>query len=214
MVLCSGKVYYELHEQREKLGLQDKVALVRVEQVRARRLMWRAGGCWRCAACAACTIPRLARWPRLGSRLLCSALHRLCPLRAACQCLRQVLHTNHMLHTASPTLRTPSTRLTLLHPHLPTPQLAPFPFDLLCREVRRYPNAEFLWCQEEPMNMGAFMHVQPRIDSCLRAEGRSSTGRIPYAGRPPSASTATGFGSVHAQVGDGAAVAAALWRGW
>lgn len=33
MVLCSGKVYYELHEQREKLGLQDKVALVRVEQV-------------------------------------------------------------------------------------------------------------------------------------------------------------------------------------
>ncbi len=50
------------------------------------------------------------------------------------------------------------------------------------------------------MNMGAFMHVQPRIDSCLRAEGRTSNGRVPYAGRPPSASTATGFGSVHAQV--------------
>jgi 2-oxoglutarate dehydrogenase E1 component len=25
---------------------------------------------------------------------------------------------------------------------------------------RRYPNAELLWCQEEPMNMGAYYHVQ------------------------------------------------------
>ncbi len=43
-------------------------------------------------------------------------------------------------------------------------------------------------------------HVQPRIETCLRAEGKpTGSGRIPYAGRPPSASTATGFGSVHAQ---------------
>ncbi len=69
----------------------------------------------------------------------------------------------------------------------------------MCREVYRYPNAEIVWCQEEPMNMGAYMHVQPRIDTCLRNEGRPSDGRIKYAGRPPSASTATGFGEVHAQ---------------
>ncbi len=25
-------------------------------------------------------------------------------------------------------------------------QLAPFPFDLVCRELRRYPNAEIMWC--------------------------------------------------------------------
>lgn len=49
------------------------------------------------------------------------------------------------------------------------------------------------------MNMGAYFHVQPRMDTCLRAEGRPSDGRINYAGRPPSASTATGFGEVHAQ---------------
>jgi hypothetical protein len=42
---------------------------------------------------------------------------------------------------------------------------------------------------------------QPRLESCLRAEGRPTTGRITFAGRPPSASTATGFGQVHAQVG-------------
>lgn len=32
-------------------------------------------------------------------------------------------------------------------------QLAPFPFDLVGREIRRYPNAEIVWCQEEPLNM-------------------------------------------------------------
>ena len=49
------------------------------------------------------------------------------------------------------------------------------------------------------MNMGAYYHIQPRVESCLRAEGHPTTGRISYAGRPPSASTATGFGEVHAQ---------------
>lgn len=39
-------------------------------------------------------------------------------------------------------------------------QLAPFPFDLVSREIYRYPNAELVWCQEEPMNMGAYFHVQ------------------------------------------------------
>lgn len=85
-------------------------------------------------------------------------------------------------------------------------QLAPFPFDLVRRELRRYPNAEVLWSQEEPMNMGAYFHVQPRLVGCMRAEGRgegrlgaAGGGRVRYAGRPPSASTATGFGEVHAQ---------------
>ena len=49
------------------------------------------------------------------------------------------------------------------------------------------------------MNMGAYFHVQPRIESCLKAEGRPTSGRVAYAGRAPSASTATGFGEVHAQ---------------
>jgi hypothetical protein len=40
---------------------------------------------------------------------------------------------------------------------------------------------------------------QPRLESCMRAEGRTTTGRVTYAGRDPSASTATGYGEVHAQ---------------
>lgn len=55
------------------------------------------------------------------------------------------------------------------------------------------------------MNMGAYWHVEPRIKTCLAAEGRpvqadnGAGGYIKYAGRPPSAATATGFGEVHAQ---------------
>jgi 2-oxoglutarate dehydrogenase E1 component len=77
-------------------------------------------------------------------------------------------------------------------------QLAPFPHDLVCRELRRYPGADVVWCQEEPMNMGAYHHVQPRLVTCLEHEGRSTPGgHIPYAGREPSAASATGFAEVY-----------------
>ena len=77
-------------------------------------------------------------------------------------------------------------------------QLAPFPYDLVMRELRRYPNADIVWAQEEPMNMGAYLHVQPRIQKCMEAEGKEVPLRIKYSGRPTMASTATGYGEVHA----------------
>ncbi len=49
------------------------------------------------------------------------------------------------------------------------------------------------------MNMGAYAHVSPRLQTSMLSEGRHLHDHIPYAGRGPSASTATGFGSVHAQ---------------
>ena len=75
-------------------------------------------------------------------------------------------------------------------------QLAPFPWDLVAREVRRYSGAELVWAQEEPKNMGAFTHVMPRLQTVLTAEGLPPVVR--YAGRAPSAATATGFGAYHA----------------
>jgi 2-oxoglutarate dehydrogenase E1 component len=77
-------------------------------------------------------------------------------------------------------------------------QLAPFPFDLVMREIRRYPNAEVMWTQEEPKNMGAYLHVQPRLKRCLEVERGDVPSRIAYAGRKVSAATSTGFASVHA----------------
>lgn len=54
-------------------------------------------------------------------------------------------------------------------------QLVPFPFDLVQRELRRYPNAEFMWAQEEPMNMGGYAHICPRLETCMRNEDREVT---------------------------------------
>ena len=109
MVMVSGKVYYDLLEERKKRGLEDQVALVRIEQ------------------------------------------------------------------------------------------LNPFPFDLVMREIRRFPNAELMWCQEEPLNMGPYAFVEPRLGTCLRAEGKDTPTPVKYAGRAPSAATATGFGVQHSK---------------
>ncbi|CAL9111680.1 unnamed protein product [Musa acuminata var. zebrina] len=108
LILCSGKVYYELHEERKKLDRKD-VAICRVEQ------------------------------------------------------------------------------------------LCPFPYDLIRRELKRYPNAEIVWCQEEPMNMGAYGYITPRLYTTMRMLGRGTFEDIKYVGRAPSAATATGFYSVHVQ---------------
>ncbi|KAL0693404.1 hypothetical protein Bca4012_060584 [Brassica carinata] len=106
LVLCSGKVYYELDDERKKVGASD-VAICRVEQ------------------------------------------------------------------------------------------LCPFPYDLIQRELKRYPNAEIVWCQEEAMNMGAFSYITPRLWTAMRSLGRGDMEDIKYVGRGPSAATATGFYTFH-----------------
>lgn len=76
-------------------------------------------------------------------------------------------------------------------------QLCPFPYDLVQRELKRYPNAEIVWCQEEPMNMGAYSYITPRLTTAMTALGRGKYEDIKYVGRAPSAATATGFSQLH-----------------
>jgi 2-oxoglutarate dehydrogenase E1 component len=109
VILCTGKVYYDLQQAREERGLDGKVALVRLEE------------------------------------------------------------------------------------------LAPFPESVLEAELRRYaPGARYVWCQEEPRNMGAWFFVAPRIENLMEAVGIEQR-RLAYAGRRPSASPATGFHAQHEQ---------------
>ena len=42
-------------------------------------------------------------------------------------------------------------------------QISPFPFDLIKAENQKYDNAEIVWAQEEPMNMGYWTYVHPRL---------------------------------------------------
>jgi 2-oxoglutarate dehydrogenase E1 component len=105
IVLCSGKVYYDLYEEREKRGIDD-VYLMRVEQ------------------------------------------------------------------------------------------LYPVPLKALVHEIGRFKNAELVWCQEEPRNMGAWHFMEPCLRWVLDQLDRSNK-RPRYAGRPPAAATAVGVMSKH-----------------
>jgi len=73
-------------------------------------------------------------------------------------------------------------------------QISPFPFDMVQEEVKKYPGAEVVWCQEEPKNAGAWQYTRPRIVTSARDVRPIAP---IYAGRPPAASTATGYGAWH-----------------
>jgi 2-oxoglutarate dehydrogenase E1 component len=105
VVLCSGKVYYDLYDEREKRGVND-VYLLRVEQ------------------------------------------------------------------------------------------LYPFSARALIHELSRFRDAEMVWCQEEPKNMGAWSFIEPNLAWVLdHIEAKHR--RPACASRPSSAATATGLASKH-----------------
>ena len=105
VVLCTGKVYYDLYEEREKRGIDD-VFLLRIEQ------------------------------------------------------------------------------------------LYPFPAKTLANILSRFRNADVVWCQEEPKNMGAWNFVEPYLEWVLDHSG-AKVKRPRYVGRAASASTAVGQMSKH-----------------
>ncbi|MAZ44931.1 MAG: 2-oxoglutarate dehydrogenase E1 component [Legionellales bacterium] len=74
-------------------------------------------------------------------------------------------------------------------------QLYPFPKPELKDILASYPKAkEVVWCQEEPMNQGAWYSSQHHMRACLAA-GQE----LRYAGRLASASPAAGYASLHQQ---------------
>jgi 2-oxoglutarate dehydrogenase E1 component len=75
-------------------------------------------------------------------------------------------------------------------------QLFPFPLKAMVLELIRFPQAEVIWCQEEPRNMGAWAFVQPYLEWVLE-QTRAKSKRPRYVGRAASASTATGIMSSH-----------------
>jgi 2-oxoglutarate dehydrogenase E1 component len=77
-------------------------------------------------------------------------------------------------------------------------QLYPFPFTSLAKVLQRYRNAEVVWCQEEPQNMGAWNFVDRRIERVLA--GLDVAAKRPrFVGRAEAASPATGLFKRHTQ---------------
>jgi 2-oxoglutarate dehydrogenase E1 component len=75
-------------------------------------------------------------------------------------------------------------------------QLFPFPSKALVAELSRFKQAEMVWCQEEPRNMGAWFFVDVFLNWVLNQIGAKHR-NCRYAGRPASASTAVGQMSKH-----------------
>jgi 2-oxoglutarate dehydrogenase E1 component len=72
-------------------------------------------------------------------------------------------------------------------------QYYPFPAKYLEEILQQYNNAEFIWCQEEPKNMGAWNFICHYYEESLKNLGFKNN-RPKYIGRKENASPATGFG--------------------
>ncbi|KAI8381128.1 uncharacterized protein BYT42DRAFT_494285 [Radiomyces spectabilis] len=69
-------------------------------------------------------------------------------------------------------------------------ELSPFPRDDIQREIQKYQQAsEFVWCQEEPENAGAYTFMAPRLSQIV------PTKEIRYIGREPLSAPATAVAS-------------------
>ncbi len=72
-------------------------------------------------------------------------------------------------------------------------QLYPFPHKAFAAELKKFASAtQFVWCQDEPQNQGAWFYVQHQIAAAL-----SEQQKLVYAGRAPSASPAVGYYDKH-----------------
>jgi len=70
-------------------------------------------------------------------------------------------------------------------------QLYPFHREMIQAIISQYHNAShFIWCQEEPLNMGAWSYIFPRLERAVGAKVR-------YAGRDTASSPATGSKTTH-----------------
>nr|HRK64263.1 2-oxoglutarate dehydrogenase E1 component [Terricaulis sp.] len=75
-------------------------------------------------------------------------------------------------------------------------QFYPWPMKSIMHELARFPNAEIVWCQEEPKNMGGWTFADPWLELTLdKLDVKAKRAR--YAGRPATASTAAGLMSKH-----------------
>ena len=74
-------------------------------------------------------------------------------------------------------------------------QLYPFPIDEIQESMKKYPKLkQLVWCQEEPMNQGAWYQIRHRFFDVL-----SKKLDLKYAGRDMSASPAVGQFSLHVE---------------
>ena len=75
-------------------------------------------------------------------------------------------------------------------------QFYPFPALSFIKELSRFKDPEFVWCQEEPKNQGGWSFVEPNLEWSLNRV-KAKYKRARYIGRAAAASPATGLATQH-----------------
>ena len=75
-------------------------------------------------------------------------------------------------------------------------QFYPFPALSFIKELNRFKDAEFIWCQEEPKNQGGWSFVEPNLEWSLNRVNAKCK-RAKFIGRAAAASPATGLATQH-----------------
>ncbi|WGE42759.1 2-oxoglutarate dehydrogenase E1 component [Actinobacillus equuli] len=74
-------------------------------------------------------------------------------------------------------------------------QLYPFPYEDMKKVLEPYAHVkDFVWCQEEPLNQGAWYCSKHNFEASIPEKAK-----LAYTGRPASASPAVGYMSLHTQ---------------
>lgn len=88
-------------------------------------------------------------------------------------------------------------------------EFSPFPVRQVEEEIAKYTSAsEFIWCQEESQNAGAWSYIQPRLSQLVPVRhNRPFTfsnifQKLTYIGRPPCPASAVGISTLHKQESD------------
>lgn len=78
-------------------------------------------------------------------------------------------------------------------------QLYPMPTNALAYELKKYPHVQtIMWCQEEPINQGAWFYIAPQLYKVV-ANNLDDSIPVRYAARKASAAPACGSPSLHAK---------------
>ncbi|KPA81350.1 putative mitochondrial 2-oxoglutarate dehydrogenase E1 component [Leptomonas pyrrhocoris] len=111
------------------------------------------------------------------------------PTVPARQARRLVLCSGQLYHTLNKYRETKGVKDVAL---VRIEELSPFPVAEVQQLLAEYSSAELTWAQEEPKNMGAWNHVEPRIDEYTKGQRQ-----LRYVGRAISAAPSTGYKSKH-----------------
>lgn len=76
-------------------------------------------------------------------------------------------------------------------------QLSPPDYASIIESLDKYPNADLMWAQEEPINNGAWLYLEPRLRMSCNQTQHHKGKCFNVAARPPYASVATGHKQAH-----------------